>query len=110
MREIQKQFGALVLAWKEGTGYISNPRRICGHWAYQAIIRMGPPVVPLILRQMKEDGMSDWGEALRILTRQQPHVVPADYGKVKPNVEAWLKWGREHGYEESLPKEEIWAT
>jgi hypothetical protein len=57
---------------------------------------MGEPVIPLILHDLQERG-GDWYPALRAITNVSP-VSPGDRGNVARMNEAWLKWGRKHGY------------
>ena len=67
-----------------------------GHLAYQAIIKLGPAVVPLLLRDLEKTGRH-WFVALATLTLADP--VPADQsGNIAKMKEAWLQWGHEQGY------------
>jgi hypothetical protein len=54
-------------------------------------------VVPLLLREL-EQRPAHWFTALRELTGANP-MDPADCGKVRKNAEAWLRWGRAHGFQ-----------
>jgi hypothetical protein len=45
-----------------------------------------------------EDGPRPWVWALPEITGADP-VQPGDGGKIAKMTEAWLRWGREHGYE-----------
>ena len=95
-RRMQDQFVELVEEWQKGTGGLSSPRAIAGHPAYQQIIDMGAPAIPMILRELKEHG-GWWYPALRTLTGENP--VPEEAkGQPPLNKEAWLKWGRRNGY------------
>ena len=91
-----EEFLQLVAVWKSETAGLSSPRAIADHTAYQQIIAMGEPVLPLIFRDLQDNG-GWWYPALRTLTGANP--VP-EYAKGKPllNDAAWLRWGREYGY------------
>ncbi|MEG3848501.1 hypothetical protein QT971_14170 [Microcoleus sp. herbarium19] len=67
------------------------------HAAYQRIIGMGPAVVPLILRDL-EQKPDHWFWALRAITGDNP-VKPEQRGRMKLMTQAWIEWGKEHGYE-----------
>ena len=95
-QSLNERFLRLVDEWKSETAGLSSPRAIAGHSAYQQIIAMGEPALPLIFRDLKDNG-GWWYPALRALTGENP--VP-EYAKGKPplNDEAWLHWGRKYGY------------
>ena len=66
------------------------------HPAYQKIIALGEPAIPLILQELEEHH-GHWFAALEALTEASP--LPA-VGRVDMNraATAWLRWGKEHGY------------
>ena len=94
--ELQQQFAELVAAWRTGTAGLSSPRAIAGHSAYERIIDLGEPVIPLILQDMTENG-GWWYPALRALTGENP-VPESAKGNPPLNDEAWLQWGLDNGY------------
>lgn len=65
------------------------------HPAYQRIIGLGPAVIPLVLRDLEQQG-GHWFWALRALTGENP-VKPEDAGQVRKMTESWLEWGRQRG-------------
>jgi len=65
------------------------------HPAYQAIVALGPPVVPLLLRDLKREP-AHWFEALKAITGEDP-VQSRDWGKIGAMTAAWLAWGRTRG-------------
>ena len=67
------------------------------HPAYQRIIGMGESAIPLLLEEL--DARPDhWAWALRAITGVDP-VPDASRGKLRPTADAWVKWGRDNGYE-----------
>ncbi|MEG3863286.1 hypothetical protein [Microcoleus sp. herbarium12] len=68
------------------------------HAAYQRIIGMGPAVVPLILRDL-EQKPDHWFWALRAITGDNPVAKPEKCDRMKLMTQAWIEWGKEHGYE-----------
>jgi len=92
---IQK-FYSLASTWIEETSFLSSAKEMAMHPAYQQIIGMGKDVIPLILWQL-EKNPNHWFWALKAITGEDP-VKPEDRGKVGKMAEAWLKWGKEHGY------------
>ena len=95
-RRMEDQFAEFVAEWQRGTGGLSSPRAIAGHPAYQQIIEMGAPAIPMILQELQENG-GWWYPALRILTGENP--VPEEAkGQPPLNRDAWLEWGRKNDH------------
>ena len=92
----QERFQELADQWEEETFFLSRSDRAIAHPAHEAIIDLGQPVVPLILRRMRSRG-GHWFEALQQITGEDP-VSPADYGNIAAMQNSWLQWGEEHGY------------
>lgn len=66
--------------------------------AYLQILGMGPTVLPYILRDMRSTRSVTWFRALNVITRQD---AAAGLDTVEGAVQAWLKWGAQHGYIDS---------
>jgi len=92
-----EKFEALADQWYREVGGFSFVAEKSKHPAYQQIIDMGSTVVPLLLREL-EQKPNHWFEALRVITGANP-IQPEQRGRTKQMAAAWLKWGREHGYE-----------
>ncbi len=58
---------------------------------------MGPAIIPFLFREL-EKRTGHWHRALRRITGADP-VPPADRGNIGKIAEAWLRWGKEHGYQ-----------
>jgi hypothetical protein len=95
--EWEQSFADLVVCWKRERGPYSSSARLAEHPAYQQIIGMGPEVVPLLLRELEREP-DHWFRALHALTGADP-VPPESRGKVREMAAAWLRWGREQGYQ-----------
>jgi hypothetical protein len=95
--ELEKEFMKLVEKWHQETGMMSLVSKIVMHPAYQRIIGMGQPVIPLILRELEREP-DHWFWALRAITGANP-VKPEQQGRLKQMAQAWITWGKEHGYE-----------
>jgi hypothetical protein len=67
-----------------------------GNKNYQSIIKMGMPVVSIILEDMKKDH-NWWFWALEEITREDPTTEDM-HGDLNKLTHAWLKWGRKKGY------------
>lgn len=94
---IEAKFQRLAAAWRAETAYTSSSSDLVAHPAFQEIVGMGPAVIPLLLREL-ENGTGHWHRALRPITGVDP-VPPADRGNIGKAAEAWLRWGKEQGYE-----------
>jgi hypothetical protein len=70
---------------------------LVAHPAFQEIVGMGPAVIPLLLKELQK-GTGHWHRALRRITGVDP-VPPGDRGNIDKAAQAWLRWGKEQGYE-----------
>lgn len=95
--EGEQRFHDLVSTWKRERGPHSSSARLAEHPAYQQIIAMGPAVVPFLLRELEREP-DHWFRALHALTRADP-VPPESRGRVREMAAAWIRWGREQGYQ-----------
>jgi len=92
----EERFRRLAQAWKKETWFHSSITQKSIHPAYQQIIGMGSPAVPLILRELSRKP-DHWFWALAAITGEDP-VPDSSAGRLEEMTEAWLSWGREHGY------------
>ncbi|MHC5730400.1 MAG: hypothetical protein ACYTXY_41090, partial [Nostoc sp.] len=70
--------------------------KISMHPAYQRIIGMGQPVVPLIMRELEREP-DHWFWALNAITRVNP-VKSEQRGRLQQMAQAWIEWGKANGY------------
>src|SRR5947208_1695231 len=94
---MEERFQRLAAVWRAETAYVSSSSDLVAHPAFQEIVGMGPAVIPLLLREL-EKRTGPWHRALRRITGTDP-VPPADRGDIGKMAEAWLRWGKEQGYE-----------
>jgi hypothetical protein len=94
---IEEKFQRLAAVWHAKTAYVSSSGDLVAHPAFREIVGMGPAVIPLLLREL-ENRTGHWHRALRLITGVDP-VPPADRGNIDKGAEAWLRWGKEQGYE-----------
>jgi uncharacterized protein YukE len=91
------RFATLCDRWKRETRLVSNITKKSIHPAYQQIIAMGYAAVPLILRDLQENGPQDWFWALTTITEENP-ITEEIAGKMGAMTEAWLTWGVKKGF------------
>lgn len=91
---LEDEFQHLAARWREATEHLSSTS-VFTHPAYQRIIGLGAPVVPLLLRDMAETE-AHWFWALRAITGENP-VPAADAGDVRKMIDAWQRWGESRG-------------
>ncbi|MCL1463331.1 hypothetical protein [Argonema galeatum] len=94
--DLEETFLELAEQWRRDTGMKSIVSKMSMHPAYQRIIGMGQPVIPLILRDMEKDP-DHWFWALQAITGANP-VKSEQRGFLKQMAQAWLQWGKENGY------------
>lgn len=86
-----RRFERLAAEWKDQSRFLSNSAQIALLPAYQRIIGMGPPVVPLILESLRREP-DQWFWALEAITEENP-VAPESAGDVASMTAAWVEWG-----------------
>ncbi len=92
----RERFGRLATEWKQQSRFMSSTAQMAMLPSYQRIIGMGLIAVPLILEELGRQP-DHWFWALESITDENP--VPSEAaGKVKEMAEAWLRWGKQHGY------------
>ncbi len=94
--EILNKFYILAKRWESEVEGYSSTAQTSDHPAYQEIISMGTQVVPLLLKELKNNPIF-WLSALNEITGINP-IKPEQRGKIKQMAEAWLEWGRNQGY------------
>jgi predicted DNA-binding antitoxin AbrB/MazE fold protein len=88
---LRRRFEVLSAQWKEETRYLSSTTDIATNQAYQRIIGMGMPVVPLILEDLRKEPFH-WFWALNAITGEDP-VPQSMRGRVREMAGAWISWG-----------------
>ncbi len=94
---VAERFQRLAAVWHEQTDYLSSMSEASSHPAYQEIIRLGPEVVPLLLRDL-QDNHTHWFGALQAITGTQP-VTREMAGNIPKMAEAWVRWAQKNGYQ-----------
>jgi hypothetical protein len=93
---LEQTFTQLAAQWRRETGMLSVMSKIIIHPAYQRIIGMGQPVIPLILKDLEQEP-DHWFWALQSITGENP--VPNDQsGNLAQMAQAWIEWGKARGY------------
>src|SRR6266571_4177911 len=84
--ELEIIFSGLAKIWRDSTGGFSTTARRFTHPTYKVILRLGPEVVPFILRELQQ--RPDWWfDALEFLTKENP-TEPTD--SFADAVAAWI--------------------
>jgi len=94
---VAARFRRLADQWTAETENMSSIDDMVLHPAYQEIIRMGPPVIPLLIDDI-EQSQNYWFYALYSLSGGQNPVPAAHAGDVDKMTEAWIGWARANGY------------
>jgi hypothetical protein len=100
----EQRFNRLAKAWKSETELVSKVTKRILHPAYQKTIGMGESAIPLILKDLSENGPDDWFWALTAITDENP-ITKEMAGNMAAMTEAWLQWGRKAGYLKDCPKQ-----
>src|SRR5262245_25828571 len=98
-----ERFHKLAKLWRSETEFVSKVTKRILHPAYQKIIGIGEPAIPLILEDLLENGPDDWFWALTAITDANP-ITKAMAGDMVAMTEAWLQWGRNAGYLKDSPR------
>ena len=95
--EMEATFNKLAEQIKKDPGFSSHIADRVNHPAYEEVIRMGEPALPLIFQYMEEGKGGFWFHALTAITETDP--IPKDlWGKIREMENVWLTWAREQGY------------
>jgi hypothetical protein len=97
VESVAEKFQRLANQWRAETAYVSSSSELVAYPAFREIVGMRPPVIPLLLREL-ENRTGHWHRALREITGADP-VPPTDRGNIDKAAQAWLRWGKEQGYE-----------
>jgi hypothetical protein len=81
--------------WMAAVGHHSSTTKLVNHPAFQEILRLGPAVIPFMLRDLEHQARL-WVWALPALTGADP-VQPSDRGNIAKMSEAWLRWAKANG-------------
>jgi hypothetical protein len=93
---VEERFRRLAAVWRRDTDYLSSMEDAESHPAYQEIARLGPEVMPLLLRDLAENH-THWFAALEAITGARP--VPASAaGDIPEMTQIRLRWAKDHGY------------
>jgi hypothetical protein len=95
--QLEARFRQLATVWLEETAHVSSSTELVNHPAFQQIVALGRPVVPLLLRELAAR-TGHWHRALKCITGADP-VPPEGRGDFDQATEAWLRWGRDNGYQ-----------
>jgi hypothetical protein len=93
---VEDRFRRLEATWLAEVGHHSSTSKLVKHPAYREIIAMGVAVVPYLLGDLAQKPRL-WVWALPDITCADP-VSESDRGNIVKMTEAWLAWGRAHGY------------
>jgi hypothetical protein len=95
-RQTIEEFYSCMLKWKEETKVISSMTEILLNRHYQRIIGLGPVVIPLVLKELRDFG-GPWFAALNALTGENL-ITQEDAGNMNKIREKWLTWGKKNNY------------
>jgi hypothetical protein len=91
--DIESEFESLAAQWHEATDDLASATRAVAHPSYLRIVSLGSPAVPLILKDLHDNG-GLWFAALSAITGLALGTE-ADRASYKRMRELWLAWGRE---------------
>ena len=95
--ELEREFQELARKWKYETGHFSFVSQMITHPAYQSIIDMGEPAIPLILKDLEAEA-DHWFPALVAISGESPHIPDEDRGRIRSISKIWIEWGKTKGY------------
>jgi hypothetical protein len=83
------KFRALASEWKRATAHLSVLNKRYKHPSYQAILQLGPAIVPFVLNELRREP-DFWFEALEELTGANPAKGAQTFYEA---VDRWIAWG-----------------
>ena len=94
IERLEKTFNELADQWRKEAGMLSVVQQKAIHPAYQRIIGMGKPALPLIFKELQKR-REHWLWALKSITGEDAAKSSNNFNEA---VSSWLKWGGEKGY------------
>ena len=91
---LEQRFQRLLETWRRATDHHSSLTIIRSHPAFQELVALGEPAVPLMLRALADPFNFELTTALQTITGETPAAAADQAATVK----AWLDWGRQRGY------------
>ena len=95
--DLEKEFQKLARQWRRDTGHFSIVAQMIRHPAYQRIIEMGEPVIPIILKDLQAQP-DHWFPALAAISGESPPIPQKYRGRMRAITKIWLEWGKAKGY------------
>lgn len=92
---VATRFEELADQWRRETAMLSSIQEIVIHPAYQRIMAMGKPAIPLVLRRLRDEG-GYWFWALLAMADLE-HDPAAALTRHSDARRAWLQWGNDQG-------------
>ncbi len=90
------KFQDLSSRWRRETALQSSVTAIAMHPAYQQIIGLGEPALPLIFEELRREP-DHWFWALQAITGENP-VSEENAGDLEAMTSDWLAWAKTHHY------------
>jgi purine-nucleoside phosphorylase len=97
MDTVERRYRKLADEWDYETRYLSNLGKATQFPSFRAIIALGWPVVPLILRDLQLKPSHLGYLALAELTGDDPPLPEEARGKVDEIAAVWIAWGLRRG-------------
>jgi hypothetical protein len=91
---VEERFKSLAARWLAETRFTSSTHEMVLHPAYQQIIGLGEPALPLLIRELDE-GPRQWFWALRSIAGEDP---AEGVDSVADAAAAWRQWASQRGY------------
>ena len=95
--DLEAEFQKLARKWKYETGHFSFVSQMITHPAYQSILDMGEPAIPLILKDLQAQP-DHWFPALAAISGESPQIPDEDRGRIRAISKIWIEWGKTKGY------------
>jgi hypothetical protein len=93
---LEQQVRDLLARWREETAHLSSSSQLTAHPAYAALISLGEPAVPILLRDLAQTHDGHLSKALTAITGGRP-VPPEHRGRGRQIADDWLRWAHENG-------------
>lgn len=95
---LEQRVRELLERWRAEVAHLSSSTQITGHPAYQELIALGAPVLPILFRDLEQSRDGHLSKALTLITGARP-VPPEARGRIDQIAACWLVWAREQGYQ-----------
>ena len=96
--KLEPLFQSLCEKWHNEAGFHSNSNYYNSHPSYLALLAIGKPIIPLIIKDIKAGPRGHWFHAIEHILGDGPEIPEEHRGRIRIMENIYLDWLAERGY------------